>query len=466
MNQKPTCIIKFKDDDLSRLRKVLLGDLTRETYAALVGKHEIAAGIHFINVYDIIYAPLHGYKIRNQAFLSLRKEFVHKIIAEVVSRADVDSIVDVHTHPFSEDRAWFSGEDDRDETGFCRFIADHFDKLYYGSIVLSQREYTARMWQAVPEVGIRSRKAIVKTQTAIEQIRLSDLSQKNDSIETDKDDLLTNRDAMYNRSVLALGLDAMRRIVDNQVISVVGVGGMGSIIAEHLVHMGFNHINLFDHDTLEVSNLNRFVGGYYQDAVEKRKKVDCVKSHLKRINPKARILAYPIGVDDPKIEDLIACSDWIILSTDNHSSRYRTQQLAFKYFIPFITGGVNITVNNGRISDVSGELITVRMGANYCLNCLGRINFIKMASEAHPAKDVRDKLVNRGYVEGRDVKEPAVKTLNSMIATMAVDALVNQYAGHHPHRPILVYENNSNVCIYEDVHSLENRPMHCFTCNL
>lgn len=37
-----------------------------------------------------------------------------------------------------------------------------------------------------------------------------------------------------------------------QHISVVGVGGIGSIIAEHLVHMGFSHINLIDFDTLEL----------------------------------------------------------------------------------------------------------------------------------------------------------------------------------------------------------------------
>ena len=73
MNQKPTCIIKFKDGDFSRLRKVLLADLTKETFAALIGKYEIADGVHFINVYDIIYAPLQGYKTRNKAFFETEK---------------------------------------------------------------------------------------------------------------------------------------------------------------------------------------------------------------------------------------------------------------------------------------------------------------------------------------------------------------------------------------------------------
>ncbi len=66
----------------------------------------------------------------------------------------------------------------------------------------------------------------------------------------------------------------------DQVISIVGVGGLGSIIAEHLIHMGFHEINLIDPDVLEVSNLNRVVGAYYEDAQQKRYKVDVVKRHL------------------------------------------------------------------------------------------------------------------------------------------------------------------------------------------
>ena len=150
--------------------------------------------------------------------MRLRKEFVHNILAEAVNRADVDSIVDVHTHPFSEKSAWFSGEDDRDETTFCKFISEHFENLHYASIVLSQREYAARMWQIHPETGIAPRKAIVKTQTAMEQIPSSDFSKGSDSLE--QNGLLKDQEAVHDRSVRALGLDAMRRIVDKQIISV------------------------------------------------------------------------------------------------------------------------------------------------------------------------------------------------------------------------------------------------------
>jgi hypothetical protein len=137
-----------------------------------------------------------------------------------------------------------------------------------------------------------------------------------------------------------------------------------------------------------------------------------------------------------------------------------------KFFVPLISAGVNISVKDGKITDISGEVITVRIGDRLCLNCLGRINSAKIASETHPAAEVRDTLVQRGYVSGADVKEPAVKTLNSVVSSILVDVLLNQYTGRQQHFPILVFENNSVPTIYADILSPSVRNKDCFTCGL
>ncbi len=115
---------------------------------------------------------------------------------------------------------------------------------------------------------------------------------------------------------------------------------------------------------------------------------------------------------------------------------------------------------------MSGEVITVRVGDYLCLQCLNRIHPIKVASERHPDQTIREALVKRGYVTGRDVKEPAVKTLNTFLATMAVDVLINQYTEARRHAPVLVYENNGYMRIYEDRESVQQRNKHCFLCNV
>jgi hypothetical protein len=115
---------------------------------------------------------------------------------------------------------------------------------------------------------------------------------------------------------------------------------------------------------------------------------------------------------------------------------------------------------------MSGEVITVRVGDRLCLNCLKRINPIKVASEIHPEEMIRTELVNRGYVTGKDIKEPAVKTLNTVVATFAVDMLINQFTDFRPHVPVLVYEGNAHMAIYEDHESVQHRNKECYLCDI
>lgn len=125
-----------------------------------------------------------------------------------------------------------------------------------------------------------------------------------------------------------------------------------------------------------------------------------------------------------------------------------------------------VSSRDNKIEDMSGEVITARVGDYLCLSCLNRINPIKVASERHPDKTIREALVKRGYVTGMDIKEPAVKTLNTYLATMAVEVLVNQYTDVRRHVPVLVYENNGHMSIYEDGDSVQQRNKHCFICNI
>ncbi len=463
MSTKPRYLIKFKHGDLAYLRARLLADLSREHFAVLLGKTQKIDGYTIINVIDLLFPGQSDYNQQNVAFLRIKKDFIHKALVELTNRYDVDTIIDVHTHPFSQGSVSFSATDDGDEKTFFRFLKQKFEGINYASIVFSQRRYSARVW-TFSSSSIAARRALIKTQTSPENIVSSDFHEDTD--EQYEKTAVTGVEGFFNRGALVLGLDVMRQIMHNQVISIVGAGGLGSIVAEHLIHMGFHEINLIDPDVLEMSNLNRVVGAYYEDAQQKLYKVDVVKRHVTKINPQATVLACKRDVHDKEVERVLALSDWIIVATDNHSSRLRTQELSVKYFVPLVSVGVNITVKDNSVEDMSGEVITARVGDYLCLNCLKRINPIKVASERHPDKTIREELVKRGYVTGKDIKEPAVKTLNTYVATMAVEVLVNQYTEVRRHIPILVYENNGYMSIYEDRESVQLRNKHCFTCNI
>src|SRR6266566_3772507 len=286
MSTKSRYLIKFKHGDLTCLRARLLEDLSREHFAVLLGKTQKINGYTIINVIDLLFPARSDYNQQSVAFLRIRKDFIHRALVELTNRYDVDTIIDVHTHPFSQAGVSFSATDDEDEKTFFRFLKKTFDGMHYASIVFSQRRYSARVW-LFSSGSIVARKALLKTQTSPENIPSADFDgytdgrgeilrfAQNDKVKAqhgksmvqhDKgremlryaqndrgdaqyeegydqsDSALTGEEGIFNRSALALGLDVMRTIMHDQVISIVGVGGLGSVVAEHLIHMGFQEI--------------------------------------------------------------------------------------------------------------------------------------------------------------------------------------------------------------------------------
>jgi molybdopterin/thiamine biosynthesis adenylyltransferase len=461
MNPEP-CSIRFPHGRFRALRARLLEDCERESFAVLLARREVVAESIILNVIDLRHFGPADYESRSLAHVRPRREAIHRLLAELQARHDVDTLIDVHTHPFCAGGVAFSGVDDADERRFCRWLDRTFDGIHYASIVLSRSDYAARLWRMEsgrPAASI----ARIRTQTAPErwpaagEVPVGDVQAAA---------VADPEQGFLARTALALGLDTLRTLMDGQAIAIVGAGGLGSVIAENLIHTGFRDLVLIDPDRVEITNLNRIVGATRADAEAGRLKVDVLRRHLLGINPDARVAAEPADLREPRLEPLLAAVDWIIIATDNQLSRFHAQAIALRHFVPLLSTGVNISVKDGRITDMSGETLVVRAGDGYCLHCLGRLDPTRIAAEEHAAGELGRQLVARGYVQGFDVKEPAVKTLNAIVGAMAVEALLNQYTERQPHRPIQVYENNAGMAIYPDTASIEARPRSCFVCGL
>ncbi|MBK1642528.1 hypothetical protein CKO12_11690 [Chromatium okenii] len=453
-----TVRIRFPQGEFAALHTRLLSDPTQEAFALLFGQRHQLGDQTIIKIVAAAYPTVDDYRSQGLAHLRLKREYVYDRLIELQHRSDVDTIIDVHTHPFSPHGVAFSGVDDRDEIAFHQWLTETLDDVHYASIVLSQSDYAARLWTLDQYQQSYPQPAWVKTQTVPECWARSDDS----DLSAAQQAALDPHDGFLARSVLALGLDHLRRIMHNQRIALIGVGGLGSVIAENLIHSGFQHLQLIDHDCVEITNLNRIVGAYASDAAAQRLKVDAVRDHLQRINPAAQIDTLPLRLEDPAVLPLLAQADWFIVTTDNHASRFKAQELALRLGIPLLAAGSNISVNDGQITDLSGEVIIARNGDRLCLNCLQRVAPTQIAAET--IEGLGAELAQRGYVSGREVKEPAVKTLNAMLGALAVDALMNQYTERQPTIPVLVYENNDQPCLYPDTASVNERQRDCYHC--
>ena len=94
--------------------------------------------------------------------------------------------------------------------------------------------------------------------------------------------------AIFRRSELLLGEEAMNRIGEQRVI-LFGVGGVGSWCAESLVRSGIKKLTIVDSDRVCITNINRQLMATTNTVGQV--KVDALKDRLLSINPAAEITA-------------------------------------------------------------------------------------------------------------------------------------------------------------------------------
>lgn len=131
----------------------------------------------------------------------------------------------------------------------------------------------------------------------------------------------------------------------NASVLIVGVGGLGSPVAEYLVRAGIGKIGLVDDDIISVSNLNRQTLYSYYDIG--KKKVDIAKKRINEINPHCKIETYDLKFDISNSFDIARGYNIIIDGCDNNNTRY---------VIDFVSKSLNIPYVYGAISEFNGQV--------------------------------------------------------------------------------------------------------------
>jgi molybdopterin/thiamine biosynthesis adenylyltransferase len=112
------------------------------------------------------------------------------------------------------------------------------------------------------------------------------------------------------------GVDFIERLMKSRV-TVVGLGGNGSLASVMLAAGGVGQLRLIDGDRVESTNLVRQI--FYNEYQAKTKcfKVDALKSHIQGVNPYCKIEAIKLYVSSYKqLESLIIDSDFVLLTAD------------------------------------------------------------------------------------------------------------------------------------------------------
>lgn len=141
----------------------------------------------------------------------------------------------------------------------------------------------------------------------------------------------------YSRQILLPQLD-----VDGQeklraaTALIVGLGGLGSPVLLYLAAAGVGRLLLVDHDTVDLSNLQRQIA-HQTDSIG-QPKVESAAAMARRINPHCELVTFTGKLDDSNAEHWVGQSDVIVDCSDNFAVRFLLNRTSVKLKVPLVSG--------------------------------------------------------------------------------------------------------------------------------
>ena len=144
----------------------------------------------------------------------------------------------------------------------------------------------------------------------------------------------------YTRHILLKEIGGSgQKLLKNSCITMVGAGGLGSIVLYYLAAAGIGNIKIVDNDIVSLSNLQRQI--LFKNSDLGKKKVLAAKKNLLSLNPQIKIEAFDDKFNEKTSKKFINNCDLLIDGTDNYKSKSSICKIAFNKCIPLVYGGLS-----------------------------------------------------------------------------------------------------------------------------
>ena len=317
----------------------------------------------------------------------------------------------VHSHPGNFDH--FSEKDDREEPPLFRtaYIRAKTMQPHASVVFQGDGRVFGRVWL---EDG--AQQSISRIRVIGDRIRFFDSGGQ------------TNvTSPVFDRQVRAFGKD-MQRLLGTLRAVVAGAGGTGSATCEQLMRLGIGHIDCFDPQALDLTNVNRVYGSGVAD--EGTPKVELVRRNCARIGVGTTLEVHQESITSQKVAKLLRRADVIFGCTDDEFGRSILDQIALRYAIPVFDMAVKIDSKDQQIIGITGR-VTVLSPGQACLLCRERITAARITADALRAFNAEEAAARRkeGYAPELDDPDPAVVSFTTAVAAQAVTEFLQRLTG-------------------------------------
>ena len=141
----------------------------------------------------------------------------------------------------------------------------------------------------------------------------------------------------YSRHILLdeIGIEGQDRLLQGHAL-VVGAGGLGSPVALYLGTAGVGRITLVDHDTVDVTNLQRQIA--HNLARVGQPKAESARQTIQAINPDVQVLAVTRRADAAWLDSAVASADVVVDCSDNFPTRHAVNAACVAHRKPLVSG--------------------------------------------------------------------------------------------------------------------------------
>lgn len=211
-------------------------------------------------------------------------------------------------------------------------------------------------------------------------------------------------------------------------VGIVGLGSVGSIIAEILARTGFSNFVLVDFDSVEEKNLDRTI--FLREDVG-RAKVFAMKDAISRAatSPKIDVNCVEYSICEEKGYNASLDCDVLFSCVDRPWPRQVINFISYGHLLPVIDGGILVRSNKNNTKLIGADWKVQTIGYDRsCLECLGQYKTANAILE----KD--GKLDDPSYLKGLDKAEyqevhENVFPFSSNVASLEVLQLLNLIFG-------------------------------------
>jgi molybdopterin/thiamine biosynthesis adenylyltransferase len=141
----------------------------------------------------------------------------------------------------------------------------------------------------------------------------------------------------YSRHILLdeVGIEGQERLLAAHAL-VIGAGGLGSPVALYLGTAGVGRITLVDHDTVDLTNLQRQIAHTLERVGSP--KAESARQAIGAINPDPQVTAINQRADADLLDALVAQADVVLDCCDNFTTRQAINAACVKHGKPLVSG--------------------------------------------------------------------------------------------------------------------------------